>query len=427
MREFIAVLLADSTTPYHPALVWAARAAAEDSATPPPGEIERDAAVRLRMLRAFVSADLTDADLAGTTGYGYGDAARDAYERLLAALFGAERALARLSLVSGTHAIVAAIAALVAPGERLLSAAGRPYDTLRNAIAQDPASLVNREGICYDEVALRDDGGVDIAALQRALAARPTRAVFVQRSRGYAPRPSLSVDDCARLIEGVRAASPQTLILVDNCYGEFVEEREPTHVGADLCLGSLIKNPGGGLAPTGGYVVGRSRYVERVATRLYAPGLGDRLGPTLGLGRLFFQGLFQAPLIVREALRGLRFAAALFARLGYAVDPAPGAVRRDIIQGIRLRDEQELVAFARGLQRTMPVNARFAPEPGSVPGYVDRVVMAGGSFIGGATLELSCDAPLRPPYDVYLQGGIMAEHTALGALGAAQALLERGR
>jgi len=425
MREFVAALLDAAPQAYHPRLAEAARAAAEDVAHALPGERARDAAVRARVLRAFVEADLTDADLAGTTGYGYGDAAREGYERLLAGLFGAERALARLSLVSGTHAIVASVGALVARGERLLSATGRPYDTLRNAIAQDSASLVNREGIRYDEVALRDDGTPDLEALRRALA-EPTRAVFVQRSRGYAPRPSLSIDDCERIVRTVREASPPTLVLVDNCYGELIEAREPTHVGADLCMGSLIKNPGGGLAPTGGYVIGRSRVVEAVATRLYAPGLGDRLGPTLGLGRLFFQGLFQAPLMVREALRGLRFAAALFARLGYAVDPAPEALRRDIIQAVRLRGPEELVAFARGLQRAMPVNARFAPEPGPVPGYVDPVVMAGGSFVGGATLELSCDAPLRPPYDVYLQGGLLAEHTALGALCAAQALLERG-
>ncbi|TAM72926.1 hypothetical protein EPN44_14795 [bacterium] len=403
----------------------AARAAAQETAEPLALERAQDAAVRARVLRAFVAADLTDADLAGTTGYGYGDAAREGYERLLAELFGAERALARLSLVSGTHAIVATLAALVAPGERLLCATGRPYDTLCNAIVQDGASLVNREHIRYDEVALRAGGTVDLEALRAALA-EPTRAVFVQRSRGYAPRPSLGIAECAQIVESVHAASPETLVLVDNCYGEFVEEREPTHVGADLCMGSLIKNPGGGLAPTGGYVAGRAELVEAVATRLYAPGLGDRLGPTLGLGRLFFQGLFQAPLIVREALRGLRFAAALFARLGYAVDPAPDAPRRDIIQGIRLRDGDELVAFARGLQRSMPINARFAPEPGPVPGYIDRVVMAGGSFVGGATLELSCDAPLRAPFDVYLQGGIMAEHTAFGAMAAAQALLERG-
>jgi len=425
MREFVAALLERAPRTYHPRLAAEARAAAHDIAEPLPGERAQDAAVRANVLRAFVEADLTDADLAGTTGYGYGDSARERYEHLLARLFGAERALARLSLVSGTHAIVASISALVPPGERLLCATGRPYDTLRNAIVQDSSSLVRRDRIVYDEVELRSDGGIDLEALGAALS-EPTRAVFVQRSRGYSPRPSLSIEDCARIVETVRAVSPETLVIVDNCYGEFVEEREPTHVGADLCMGSLIKNPGGGLAPTGGYVVGRGDLVELVATRLYAPGLGDRLGPTLGLGRLLFQGLFQAPLTVREALRGLRFAAALFARLGYAVDPPPHEPRRDIIQAIRLRDPGELVAFARGLQRAMPVNARFAPEPGPVPGYIDRVVMAGGSFVGGATLELSCDAPLRPPYDVYLQGGLLAEHTAFGALEAAQSLLERG-
>ena len=244
----------------------------------------------------------------------------------------------------------------------------------------------------------------------------------MQRSRGYAPRPSVTIAQCERVFAQIKARRPDVAILVDNCYGELVEAREPTHAGADLVMGSLIKNLGGTLAPAGGYVAGRADLVKRVAARLYAPGLGDALGPTLGFGRSFIQGLFVAPLIVEQTLRGLDFASALFDELGYPVDPMPGAQRTDIVQAIRLGSRDRLVRFAQSLQTAMPVNARFRPEPGRVPGYVDNVVMSSGSFIGGATIELSCDAPLREPFEVYLQGGIIAEHVMLGAMRAAQAL-----
>jgi cystathionine beta-lyase family protein involved in aluminum resistance len=234
----------------------------------------------------------------------------------------------------------------------------------------------------------------------------------------------MPIDACKRAFALIKSRRPQLPILVDNCYGELVEEREPTHVGADLVMGSLIKNLGGSMAPAGGYIAGRSDLLERVATRLYAPGLGAALGPTLGLGRQFMQGLFLAPLVVEQSLRGLDFAAALFAELGFAVDPQPGVPRTDIVQAIRLGDARLLQAFALGLQTAMPVNARFRPEPGPVPGYVDPVIMSGGAFIGGATIELSCDAPLREPFEVYLQGGVIAEHAMVGALRAAQAVLK---
>ncbi|MFN2449102.1 MAG: methionine gamma-lyase family protein, partial [Candidatus Baltobacteraceae bacterium] len=235
-------------------------------------------------------------------------------------------------------------------------------------------------------------------------------------------REPVNVARCAELIARAKAQYPRAVVLVDNCYGELVEDREPTHVGADLVMGSLIKNLGGTFAPAGGYVAGRAGVVERVAAHLYAPGLGAALGPTLGFGRAFMQGLFAAPLVVEQTLRGLDFAAALFEELGYAVNPAPGASRTDIVQAIRLGTPEKLLRFARGLQTAMPVNARFAPEPGSVPGYTGPVIMSSGSFIGGATIELSCDAPLREPYEVYLQGGMHAAHTALGAMFAAQAV-----
>lgn len=381
--------------------------------------------VQLNILAAFREANIAQSDLAASSGYGYDDRARSAYEALLAGLFGSSAALARLSFVSGTHAIVTALAACTNPGSRILSASGRPYDTLRNAIAEHPQALVTR-GIGYREIALREDGSVDEHALTQELARGDIGSVFIQRSRGYAPRPSLSIVQIERAIACIRAAVKSTPVLVDNCYGELVETREPTHVGADLAMGSLIKNLGGSLAPGGGYVIGRADLIERVGAYHYAPGLGTALGATFGFGRAFLQGLFLAPLIVEQTLRGLDFAAALFSELGYGVDPSAGTVRTDIVQAIRLGSSARLLAFARGLQRAMPLDARFMPEPGAVPGYVDPVVMSSGAFVQGATIELSCDAPLREPWEVYLQGGTVAEHGYLGALLAAEAVVAEG-
>ena len=382
-------------------------------------------AIRLRVLDAFYAEGVDESDLAGTTGYGYDDPARARYESLLARYFRAEAVLARLSIVSGTHAIVATLAACVQPGEQILCANGAPYDTLRHAIVTAKHSLVS-DGRLYDEVPLAGDGNVDIVELKKRVRALAPRAVFVQRSRGYSTRRSLSINTIAAIASAIKAASPQTLVLVDNCYGELVEEREPLEVGADAIMGSLIKNIGGGLAPTGGYIAGRAEVIERVATRVFAPGLGAGLGPTLGFGRALIQGLFYAPGVVENALRGLDFAAALFSALGFSVSPAPGSVRTDIVQAIGLGDRAKLVAFARGLQRAMPINARFAPEPGPVPGYLDPVIMSSGSFVSGATIDLSCDAPLRPPFEMYLQGGAMVEQAALGALWAADAVVREG-
>lgn len=378
----------------------------------------RRPAVRARVLAAFVAEGIAESDLAGTTGYGYDDAARERYESLLARVLRAERVLARLSLVSGTHAIVAALDALCPAGEILLCANGAPYDTLAHALTGAPYALTTR-GVVYAEVARTPTGGTDLPALAAAVRARAPAVVFVQRSRGYAVRRSLTVDDIAEIVAAVRGHAPEAVVLVDNCYGELVEEREPLEVGADLIVGSLIKNLGGGIAPAGGYVAGRADLIERVAARVYAPGIGAALGPSLGLGRALIQGLFYAPLVVGEALRGLDFAASLFALLGFRVDPLPGERRTDIVQAIRLGSPEALGAFARGLQKALPINARFAPEPGPVPGYVDPVIMSSGAFVSGSTLDLSCDAPLRAPYDVYLQGGVVAEHVALGAILAA--------
>lgn len=381
------------------------------------------AETKAAVMAAFLAEGVNESDFAPSTGYGYDDPGRAKYEALLARIFGTQRALARLSLVSGTHAIMTAIAACVPPGKTLLSITGKPYDTLRNAIVDAPHALA-RSGIAYAEIAL-DGARCDLHAIDRALEDETIAAVFVQRSRGYAPRPALRIAACEEAFARIKAKRSDVAILVDNCYGELVEAREPTHAGADLVMGSLIKNLGGSIAPAGAYVAGRPDLVDAVAARAYAPGLGDALGPTLGFARAQMHGLFLAPAMVEQSLRGLDFAAALFQALGYPVDPLPGTPRSDIVQAIRLGSAERLRRFAEGLQAALPVNARFRPEPGRVPGYRDAVIMSTGAFIAGATLELSCDAPLREPYEVYLQGGLIAEHAMLGALFAAQSVLGR--
>ena len=408
----IAELIGDRTL--HPKVHAAAENALARLDTVDP----RRRAVRMRVLDAFLAEGIAESDLAGSTGYGYDDTARDRFESLLARVFRAERVLARLSIVSGTHAIVASLDALLAPGARLVCANGAPYDTLKYALVDAPFSLVAR-GVIYDEVERTIPGDTDLYALAASLRANLPAVVFVQRSRGYAARRSLSIDAIERIVGVVREHAPSAVIFVDNCYGELVEEREPLEAGADVIAGSLIKNVGGGLAPTGGYVAGRADLIEQIAARIFAPGIGAKLGPTLGLGRSLVQGLFYAPLVIGETLRGLDVAASLFALLGFEVDPLPGEMRTDIVQAIRLGSRERLIAFAEGLQKALPVNARFRPEPGPVPGYVDPVIMSSGSFVSGSTIDLSCDAPLRAPWDVYLQGGVVAEHVALGAILAA--------
>lgn len=379
--------------------------------------------VAANVLRAFADEGIAESDLWGSTGYGYDDSAFARYQSLLQRIFGAERAFARLSLVSGTQAIVTAIAACMRPGQTLLSITGAPYDTLRNAIVDAPHSLVEN-GIYYREIPLAKRS-IDIDATLEHLRSEEIALVFVQRSRGYAPRPALMLDECADAFNAIRRAAPGAVILVDNCYGELVEVQEPTQIGADLVVGSLIKNLGGGFAPGGAYVAGRADLVERIASRHYAAGIGAGIGPSLGFGRALVQGLFVAPLIVEQTLRGLDFFAALFHELGYEVDPKAGSRRGDIVQAIRLGDPERLRGFASGLQAAMPINARFTPEPGAVPGYRVPVVMSSGSFVSGATIELSCDAPMRPPYDVYVQGGLTFAHAMMGAVFSARAVMHR--
>ena len=377
-------------------------------------------AVAAKVIHAFADAGITDAHLQGTTGYGYHDFGREGYEAILARVMDAERAFVRAQLTSGTQAIVATVAALVEPNGTIYSLTGKPYDTLRLALADHPRAL-RPQGIGYEEIAWAPGDALDENAIAHALRRKPAVA-FVQRSRGYAPRASASIEDIARLVALVRRESAATVVVVDNCYGEFVEMREPCAVGADVVVGSLIKNPGGGMAPTGAYVAGETSAVERVAERVFAPGLGAGIGPSLDAMRALYAGLHRAPRVVAESLKIMDFAAALFEQLGFAVDPRCGAPRTDIVQAIRLGTPERLTKFAAGLQRMLPVNARARPEPAAVPGYTDPVIMAGGAFITGSTIELSCDAPLRAPFDAYLQGGMDLAHGIFAVTSAAAAV-----
>jgi len=377
--------------------------------------------VSAKVVRAFGRAGITDAHLQGTVGYGYHDFGREAYESLLADLMGAQSALARPQITSGTQAIVACVAALAGRTGAMCSLTGRPYDTLRLALVDHPRSLWPG-GAGYEEVPWAPGAALDESCAADALRRCKPAVVFIQRSRGYAPRPSASIDEIARLVSLVRRECAGAAIVVDNCYGEFVELREPCDVGADAAVGSLIKNPGGGMATTGAYVAGSRGVVELVAERVFAPGIGAGIGPGLDAMRWMFAGLHRAPKTVAESLKIMDFAAALFDRMGYEVDPPAGAPRTDIIQAIRLRSAQRVQRFAAGLARLLPVNARAVPEAGQVPGYADPVIMAGGAFVTGSTIELSCDAPLREPYEVYLQGGMDLAHGILAVTSAAAAV-----
>ncbi|NPV52624.1 MAG: hypothetical protein HPY71_03765 [Firmicutes bacterium] len=390
----------------------------------------------LKVLRAFQEAQVGDDHFAGTTGYGYDDTGREALERALAGIFGAERALVRWQIVSGTHALSLCLFGLLRPGDKVIFATGAPYDTLHAVFgmgaasvgggpARPPAGCLAELGITWNAVDVLPDGCPDIPGIIGTIDDR-TRLVFIQRSRGYAWRPSLSIGQIGQIASAVKAASADTIVLVDNCYGEFVETLEPPQVGADVVAGSLIKNPGGGISPTGGYVAGRAKLVERIASRLTAPGIGLECGPTLGITRLLLQGLFLAPRLVREALKGAAFTARFFLDLGFDVLPRPGDERSDIVQGILLGSKERLVSFCRGLQLASPVNTRFMPEPAPMPGYESEIIMGGGTFIQGSSSELSADAPIRPPYAVFMQGGLCFEHVVVGALLAANRLIIDG-
>lgn len=367
-----------------------------------------------RVLDAFQRERVAARHFAPTTGYGYDDVGRDALERIFADLFGAEAAIVRPQIASGTHALSLCLFGLLLPGDHLLSASGAPYDTLEGVVGihGDAPGSLREMGVTYSQVELTPDGGLDIPAIESAI--RPeTKVVMVQRSRGYLQRPSLMPEAVAPLKQMLQARHPQVALMVDNCYGEFVCEREPTHFGADLCVGSLIKNPGGGLAPTGGYIVGREALVERVAARLTAPGVGREVGSYAGSYQPFYQGLFMAPHTVKEALKTATLAAAVFGEMGMKTAPGVDAPRSDIIQTLELQTPKRLIAFCQGIQAASPVDSFAAPEPWAMPGYQDQVIMAAGTFVSGASIELSADAPLRPPYCVYLQGGLSYEHGKL--------------
>ncbi len=381
----------------------------------------------LKVLRAFQAEQVSEHHFCGTTGYGLGDYGRDCLDRVFARVFNCEAALVRSQIVSGTHAIALCLYGVLRPGDELVSAIGAPYDTLEELIGirgEAPGSL-RQMGIGYRQVDLTPDGEPDYRAIEAAIGPK-TRMVSIQRSRGYAWRPSLDISTLGKIISTVKRIKPEAICFVDNCYGELVEREEPTDVGADLVAGSLIKNLGGGIAPMGGYVAGKAELVRLAAGRLTAPGIGGEVGATLGLNRLLFQGLYLSPVIVREALQGAVFAAALFEELGFEVSPDYAAKRTDLIQAIKLNSAAGMIAFCQGLQQGSAIDSHVAPEPSGMPGYGDEVIMAGGTFIQGATSELSADGPLREPFAVYLQGGLSFHYVRIGVLLAAQKMFEQG-
>lgn len=377
-----------------------------------------------KVLQAFRSQKVGVHHFSSVTGYGHNDLGRETFDRVLAQVMGAESAIARVQLVSGTHAIACALFGVLRPGDELLSVAGAPYDTLEEVIGLrgKGAGSLMEYGITYRQLELTPEGEIDWEALAQGVREQ-TRMVLIQRSCGYSWRSSLSITDIAKIVEMVKRQNPDTVCFVDNCYGEFVEDREPTEVGADLMAGSLIKNPGGTLMTAGGYLAGRSDLVERAACRLTAPGIGSTGGATFDQHRLLYQGLFLAPQMVGEALKGNYLVGYVFDRLGYAVNPAPLAPRRDLIQAIRLGSPEKLKAFCRAIQQFSPVGSYLDPVPGEMPGYESELVMAGGTFIDGSTSELSADGPLREPYVVFCQGGTHWTHVAIAleeAIGAVE-------
>ena len=396
---------------------WAADQVAAALERIAPVVAERRAGVQPRLqrvLEAFAAERLGVHHFASVTGYGHGDLGREVLDRVFARVLQAEAAAVRLQFVSGTHAIAAALFGVLRPGDRLLALTGRPYDTLEEVIGirgSGQGSLAEF-GIAYDELPLLPDGRVDVAGIAAALAA-PTRLVLIQRSCGYSWRPSLSVGQIGALVERVKALQPGCLVFVDNCYGELVEPQEPTAVGADLMAGSLIKNLGGTIAPTGGYVAGRADLVEQACCRLTAPGIGAEGGTGFDLHRLLFQGLFLAPQMVSEALLCAELTAAVFEGLGYPVNPLVGAARSDVIQAVRLGSPEPLKAVCRAFQACSPVGSYLDPVPAPMPGYASELVMAGGTFIDGSTSEFSADGPLREPYVLYAQGGTHLAHAQL--------------
>lgn len=381
---------------------------------------------QMKVIHAMQTAGVSEACLLGTTGYGYNDLGRDTLEKVYADVFRTEDALVRPQITCGTHALALALMSNLRPGDELFSPVGKPYDTLEEVIGIRPSrGSLAEYGITYRQVDLLPDGGFDYEGI-RAAVNEKTRLVTIQRSKGYQTRPTLSVARIGELISFVKQLKPDVMVMVDNCYGEFVETTEPSDVGADMVVGSLIKNPGGGLAPIGGYIAGKSKCVENAACRLTSPGLAKEVGASLGILPAFYQGLFLAPTVTACALKGAIFAANLYERLGFAVVPDGKESRHDIIQAVTFGSPEGVCAFCEGIQAAAPVDSFVKPEPWDMPGYDSKVIMAAGAFISGSSIELSADGPIAPPYAVYFQGGLTFPHAKLGILKSLQNLIDRG-
>ncbi len=379
-----------------------------------------------KVLLAMQENKISAACFAATTGYGYDDVGREKLEKVYAHVFHTEAALVRPQITCGTHALAVALSANLLPGDELLSPAGGPYDTLEEVIGirESPCSL-KEYGVSYRQVDLLPDGGFDYPRIREAITEK-TKLITIQRSKGYATRPSFSVAQIGELIAFCKEIKPDVIVMVDNCYGEFVEAQEPSDVGADMIVGSLIKNPGGGLAPIGGYICGTEKCVSRCAYRLSAPGLGQEVGANLGLLPALYQGFFLAPTVVAGALKGAIFAANLYEQLGYRVIPTGSEARHDIIQAVELGSPEAMLAFCEGIQAAAPVDSYVTPVPWAMPGYDAQVVMAAGAFVQGSSIELSADGPIRPPYAVYFQGGLTWYHAKLGILMSLEKLVQAG-
>ena len=379
---------------------------------------------QMKVIKAMQDNRVSDIHFAATTGYGYNDLGRDTLEAVYASAFHGESALVRPQLTCGTHALAVALASNLRPGDELLSPVGKPYDTLEEVIGiRDSIGSLKEYGVSYRQVDPLPDGSFDFENIRKAINEK-TKLVTIQRSKGYATRPTLSVARIGELISFIKSIKPEVICMVDNCYGEFVETIEPTDVGADMIVGSLIKNPGGGLAPIGGYIVGRKDCIERAAYRLSAPGLGKEVGASLGLNQSFYQGFFLAPTVVAGALKGAVFAANIYEKLGFDAIPNGTESRHDIIQAITFGKPEGVIAFCQGIQAAAPVDSYVAPEPWDMPGYDAPVIMAAGAFVQGSSIELSADGPIKPPYAVYFQGGLTWYHAKLGILMSLQKLVD---
>ena len=381
---------------------------------------------QLKVLSAFINNGVSESHFVSTTGYGYGDRGRETLDKIWAEVFGAEDALVRHNFTCGTHTLATALFGVLRPGDKMLSVTGTPYDTIHNVIGISGSGMgsLKEFGVAYDEVPLKDDR-LDYEAIEKAVDESVTM-VYIQRSRGYELRPSLLIEEIERVVKIAKKKNPSVIVMVDNCYGEFVQKKEPCDVGADLCAGSLIKNAGGGIASTGGYIAGRRDLVEKCAYRLTTPGLGKEVGATLGHNRELYISLFYAPHTVGEALKSAVYISALFSGFGFKTTPAYDAERGDIVQSLGLENEERLVAFCKGIQSGSPIDSYLSPEPWDMPGYDSKVVMAAGAFTMGSSIELSADAPIREPFYAWIQGGLTFHSAKICAMLAAQQMLERG-